>query len=486
MLKIGKKHGGQYRKSSRVGFRSQVTTVLIGAAMMAISDGALAQDNEPIAADEPPSNAVQTPTEEELANAPLSGQYSSKVLDSWRAFLAEKGLSEGPNPGNKFIASGSATVDFARGAPGWIEARVVAFEIARLRAKSAMAQYLRSTGGSSAVIERIETQTWSDGLIAEADKLRQMERILLKVGDFTEATIDAALESLDPTYDTNQYDSYDFDEKVELAREIFEQSVSRAASSLVSGTVAYKVVEGPSASGAAHEVLVGIIWTPNLGALAAQIQNESYGISDPAIGESVMRRLPTSHGEAVTSLGVKVLLNENRERALLAFGQAEPRVSGPEGQDRAMDDAVLAAEARADAEIFGFVGEAVAINSKLTTNSLAVAYSGLEDAQEIGRDAVDRIRAQTPKVRLSGLTTLGKWEVVHPATGQKFALVARYWSPGSASVANEMRRAISEQQRVKRPKPDQTASPEDEKLEAKPLPVPEVIYEGTTVDDEAL
>ena len=148
---------------------------------------------------ETPGQSGATPAE--LAAMPLTGDYGSKVDQRWREFLDAKGLHEGVNPGDVFLASGISIVNFDKGTPGWIEARRIAFELAQVKAKAAMVRYLGQKIERDVQVSLTEHSNFEQGYIDKLEHLSQTYRVLHKLGDFTEATLDKALSQLDPEYD---------------------------------------------------------------------------------------------------------------------------------------------------------------------------------------------------------------------------------------------------------------------------------------------
>jgi len=395
-----------------------------------------------IAQEEPEEQALkEIPlTPKEAAARPLGGNYESDIEHKWQEILTQKGLIEGENPGYKFISSGKSTIDFSKDRPGWIEARVLAFEIAHIKAKAKMVLLLGKTLDSQTVLDITENVAFTDGQIRKNIILNQVQRILSKTSDFTEATLDKALKSIDPDYETDKYDGVNNEDKAKIAREFFKKKIKVSASKLITGAFNFRVLEGPTASKEAYEILVGLVWTPDLARLAGDIENREYGIEPADIGKHISENLPKTVGEAASAFGSRVFVNEKGNRVVIAYGQAEPRRS--EQKDRAIEDAIYAASMRADAALIGFVSDRVTVYSDQTTEKLMEEYSAIVTGERVGRDGIRRIKGFTKKVKLQGIHTLRKWVIEHPENGHKMVVVAKIWSPSGQAMAKKMNAVI--------------------------------------------
>jgi hypothetical protein len=382
-------------------------------------------------------------TPAELAEMPLVGEYGNEVEQRWRAFLEANGLQEGVNPNDYFLSSGTEIVTFDKGIPGWIEARRIAFELAQVRAKARMIGYLAQKVKKDLEAPRSEYANFEQGYTEELERLDQASRILRKMGDFTEAALDEAIGQLNPKYDPERYKGKDSDEKELVLEQLYQENLNMAASRLLIGALTYHVIEGPTASGS-HEILVGVIWTPNLARLGAAIDDQHYAMPLEEAGDYVRNQLPDTVGKAIASLGTRVFVNEKGQRALLAYGQAEPaNVVGSLERDLALRAAIDRAENNATGAIASFVGEKVTFRDSTASEALTRVYAGLgQRGSTIDSRSIRNITAATREVTLKGVGTVWQQIVKHPETGQEIAIVARMWSPEGLGTAIRMQDVI--------------------------------------------
>ena len=372
------------------------------------------------------------PTPAELAAMPITGDYGSKVDQRWRKFLDAKGFHEGVNPGDVFLAYGKQTVDFDKGTPGWVEARPIAFELAQLKAKVAMVRYLG---------QKVE---------------RDVQVSLTEHPHFEQGYIDK-LEQLDSNYNPEKYGGKDLHEKEAAVEQLYQEHVSATASQLLVGALTFDVIEGPSESGN-DEILVGVIWTPNLARLASAIDDREYAMPPAEAGDQIRDQLPRTVGDAVASFGTRVFI----KRALLGYGQAEPaNVVGPRQRDTALEFAMTRAEQNAAAAITAFVGEKVTLRDAVNSEALTRDYTGLaQQGSMIDINSVRKLTAATRPVELNGIETVWRQIVKHPETGQDVAVAAVVWSPEGLATAKSMGATMSKQPGGQ---PASAASPQPQK-----------------------
>lgn len=380
---------------------------------------------------------------EQRALQPLDGEYGSEVEQRWRAVLAEAGLVEGANPQNIFIASGFATVAMEKGAPGWIESRRVAHDIAFARAKAdlvaAMGQRVQQTGNARFV----SNASFGQGHVQRIEEVEQTARILGKAADLTEMTLDTAMRGLDPDYDARRYQEMSMPERQVALENLFEQATYRIASRVIAGATTFRVIEGPSADGTNHEILVGMVWSPRLSALAAAIGEGRTSVPVEGARTSPQGMIPATVGEAITAMGTRVFIDDNGDRAIISFAQAEPARVNPNERDLARRAALSTAEDLALGQIATFVGENVTLESEVASTQLTQVYADfVQRGVEIETEHVQTIRSASGRVQITGAQPIWRQVVQHPETEQDVAIVAVAWSPSSQALGERMGAAV--------------------------------------------
>ncbi|ANB01766.1 hypothetical protein [Ectothiorhodospira sp. BSL-9] len=380
---------------------------------------------------------------EQRALQPLDGEYGSEVEQRWRAVLAEAGLVEGKNPRDVFIASGFANVAMEKGAPGWIESRRIAHDIAFARAKAdlvaAMGQTIQQTGNARFV----SNASFGQGHIQRVEEVEQTARILDKAADLTETMLDTALRELDPDYDAQRYEGTPMPQRQVALEDLFEQETYRIASRVIAGATTFRVIEGPSSDGSNHEVLVGLVWSPRLSALASAIGEGRTSLPVDAARTSLQEMRPATVGEAVAAMGTRVFIDENGDRAIVSFAQAEPARVNPTERDMARRAALSTAQDLALGQIASFVGENVTLESEVASTQLTQVYADLvQRGVEIETEQVQTIRAASGRVSITGAQPFWRDVVEHPETGQDVAIVAVSWSPSSQAMGERMGDAV--------------------------------------------
>lgn len=412
---------------------------------------ALTVATAPLAAQEADPPAEQTTalseSEEALSEAEqralvaLDGEYGSAVERRWRATLEERGLAEGENERNVFLASGVATVAIEKGAPGWIEARRIAHAIAEARAKANLAAMTGRKARQQGSADFISRSSFAQGELSSEPRaaLDQLARLRAKAADLTEEQLDAALAEIDPDYDPGAYSEESAPDLTVVLETRYENAAFQAAAETVAGATTYKVIEGPAEDGLNHEVLVGIVWSPRLQRLAGAIVDARAPMPVAASGTPIAEMLPGTVGDAVTAFGTRVFIDEVGDRALLSFAQVEPAAVGAANQAQARRAALSAAEDIAIGQIASFMGEKIAFESETSTRQISQVYAELvQRGVEIETEQVRRIRETTGQVEITGATPVWREIVTHPETDQDIAVVAVAWTPSAQAEALRM------------------------------------------------
>ena len=402
------------------------------------------------AAEEAPATDPDGGPLNEVAGTPLS-RYTDAVAAAWGARLDAMGFSEGPNEladGRQvFVSSGRATVEVALEHPGFLEGRGAAYEIAYLRAKAAMAQFLGTEVAASTSFELLENASWTEGQVADGERLTQFQRIRQKSADLTEAQLDAALTELDPGHDPDRYGSRD--ERETAYRSAVERELRAAAARYVQGAMPLAVYEGPVET--AYVIQVGLVWTARNARLAGVIGSGAVPLAGPAGKAVVDEWLPQTVEDLVARWGVHRLINAAGEQVLVAFGQAAPRNTSPDRARRAEETALQIAALRAQAALGAFVGETVESERTEDTQALALEYADAATAAAVDRAFAERIRTHVDPVELEGVRSVGRWVEAHPANGQRVAVAAVAWTPSGVLAARRVQETMND--------PDEATSP---------------------------
>lgn len=397
---------------------------------------------------------------------------------AWSEFVESKGWSDGELnaggvlylPERQFVvASAKEYVQVARGQPGWIESRLVAFERAELEAKVKIARFLSESSQARRSLALLENASWSDGTVEEVEKLSETEKTLRRLGDksiaLTDAALDSLLHELDPDYDPSRYEEWPREEIETVLEETFNRRLGSLATRTIAGVV--PVYSTESEDNGQYGVLVGVAWSPKLNRLAMSLFNRSESSPSVAPGRLLREYIPTNTNTLIGTLGTRVFVDENGDLSVLAFGQAQPRDTSSRREASALQLAKQVAGERARAQLVNFIREGVSFRSSEDSEELLREFSdysvGAKNVREIRR----AIRGREQRVSIRGLHVLGEWDAVHPVTGNKVAGAIIAWSPSSAALSREMGETMRDAERTTPKKAGQeNASPEDATLES--------------------
>ena len=368
------------------------------------------------------------------------GMYSPGLSAEWEKSLREKGLVQGANERDIYVAVGRKTVEFPPGHPGFHEARTVAFDIAYLRSKAELVRFLGSSIEQSNSYEALENAQWSDGQGEALERLKQTDRISRKLSDLAEVKLDQELAARDPKYDPDKYGSRE--EKEKAFRGAFRRQIREVASSSVSGAVPLEVLEGPVEDGNAYEILVGLVWSPRLELAARAVAGGYAPVRADEAGIDILDWLPQDSDSICASWGVHKMIDENGDQVFVGFGQAAPRKTSASRRTRAEEAALRRAELRAKGAIRGFVGEVVRSESSEEGEEISIEYADAAMSGALGSTFVEKLESNAKAITITGLTVVGQWVLGHSADNQRVAVVAVSWTPRGLATAKRVRDAM--------------------------------------------
>lgn len=399
-----------------------------------ITGKAIAEDN--------PEVLVKTVAEATLME--VVGNETPEQL--WQNFLRSKGwdseLSEGGViiiPDRELIIS-SATV-FTRvgiGQPGWVESRIAAYEQAEMEAKTKIIRYLAESVATSRSLSMMEHAVWNDDDVDKIKNLNEAEQILHRIANksmaLTEGTLDQALQKIDPDYDLAKYEGESLEDLQVITEDTFRRQIRSVAMKTLIGVTPLYSAES-SVGGNEYQVLVGVIWSPKLNRLAMNLFNDEYNIPKVNPGKTVARQIPDNHILLLSTVGTRIVIDENGQYAVMAYAQAQPRRAGASRKEAALQQAGQVAANRARAMIVNFIREGMTLRESEGSQELSREFSDMTVGTETVRDYQKKIKGKKVKVKLTGLRVLKEWSDKHPATGQQVAGAVVAWTPASSKLS---------------------------------------------------
>ena len=154
-----------------------------------------------------------------------------------------------------------------------------------------------------------------------------------------------------------------------------------------------------------------------------------------AAGKPLVEYIPkTDLAVLLSSMGTRIVRDQDGDYHLLSFGQATPAAKGGTAQDIAWSEADL----KSRNQISSFLGEQVTNNSRYSARE---ETRGLPDADEIVAtgDSSDESTRAVGKNLMRGVSQVYKTKIIHPVSGQPVMIVVTEMSAkgmkGAASMA---------------------------------------------------
>ena len=393
-----------------------------------------------------------------------AGRFSGSVQE-----FSERGI---------FVSYGTAYVRTRMGQPGWIESRMIAYEQADLEARSHLVDVWSQNLGVGRRLDFTENPDFRDGVVQDMKDIGEIRRTLNRWGKkavrLTDAVLDRLISLADEDYDPADLNAMPPEKQKVVLEEMFRKSLSRVLTQALAGVAVIYTSEGRV--GDEYQVLVGIIWSPNLSRVAWGIRNDSDTPPMAAKGVNVNQWIANLDTKLLNMWGTRVMVDDQGQFNVVAFAQAEPARAAPDRRNAAIHRAKEIAENRARAMIVNFVAEKVVLKSNQDSQQIYQEREDTSSGTNITRSLRKVVQGRRQSLKISGLHTVKRWSATHPVTGQKLAGAVVVWSPSSRDMARRMA------QSMKGPQPKPKSAP-PAKQEA-PRQPPRMI-ESVTIDTSA-
>lgn len=369
------------------------------------------------------------------------------LIEGWRSRMQDFGYEVQFDPpsvspdlgGGKYITSAMVSVQVPPGNPGFIESRVKAIELAQLEAKGELIGMFATEVGGSRFLDAMEKSSWADGSVAEIRNLGTLDRIVSKGEVLAEKTLDAAILAVDPDYDPSAYASQE--EKLIVASEVVGSEVRVRALQSVAGAATVFSAEGYlNVDGVEdYAVIVSMIWTPKLQKVASAMHNHYYQIPKMDPNVPVDEQIPSDPETLVANIGVRVVIDENGQYALLSFAQAEPQYVSSSRRAKAIQRAKKVARVRAMGYLRNFIGETVSFRQEEGSAQISVEFNEGSSGVENIRQFAESRRGVASSLKLVGMQSKGDWAGRHPASDQTVAGSIVAWTPTQQEMAQSLK-----------------------------------------------
>lgn len=354
---------------------------------------------------------------------------SERLEEKWSDRLSGKGKTLGVlnSDGSLYIIT-SASVVRASDDPGFIDSRIIAYEKAELNAKMEIARMMNEQLTSSRSAEIMEDLQSGEDPDAKktASKLDKASKIIDK-------SLDKALSYLGVSED--EIAGMNEKQKKAQAQESFSSMQKSLSAAMIKGCAVVGAAEGESGKG--YEMVVVMKYSPELRKLSSLF---SRGKSSPPKGKSknsIEKLKSLTVEQLVTTLGAKVMWNQEGNRIIVGFGQ-DGYETGGRRESQKMKNAQSRARLNAVTAIKNFVAEDMVVSETQEKAEKLTEYADGDENIFSAKKWEQSIRSKSTTVDVSGTNVLRKWRGKHPGTGHAVAGVIVVWSYKNRQVAKQM------------------------------------------------
>ena len=389
-------------------------------------------------------------------------------------YLRDEGLIQGINglggPNEKTVAIGIAKVSAGLEDPAYVDSRYVAFREAWLNGNRDMARQLESqiSVDASASVKAgqkperkptaNETVQQTQREIAKIDsenaKIRAGDGVVSKGRKYLKALLDRELKTLghDPeaaklaALETNAAKKNALLAKAAAAAEVakkltgekrFQEVIKATAKERMKGLYTLFANEQLSPSGDATQICVVLQYSRRSEKLADMMASRDFS-NAPQLNPntSLYDQLPdpsTPEGlfEFVNMWGLSILIDENGDVNLVAYGQA----GYPEGASIQQLAAKGEAKLRAEGLIRLFVNQAVSVNQAAATAQNEKEFVDRSKKTEFNKSFFEEVEQGAGFAPINGMKELIAWDAVHPVTNGGIAGSLVIWNASQAGGA---------------------------------------------------
>tara|TARA_B100000686_G_scaffold346439_1_gene433135 strand:+ start:945 stop:2414 length:1470 start_codon:yes stop_codon:yes gene_type:complete len=411
------------------------------------------------------SEAEEVDAEFETVEDTGEPSEDEEVDDIMSKFLEKKGWHEGPNPNSKgsefFVVTGSAEIMAGYKDKGWVDSRRNTFTRAMANAKRTMVEYLETEIETSMQIEMEEpSEKREEARLAEIKSevlaIEELKKAagaaksdIQKKGDeFGSALAKQAASGADRLYRDKldkqlRAKGIDPDKPVDPQllktefKETFQEATKALAQSRLSGIQAYATFEHLPANKKKGEIGVIAIWSKKLHAMALAVTRGGVFIPPGTPKKPLRQQIPKDKMALLMTFGVQMKTDEKGNLNLVSFCQAGQR------NKRAKKSASRKAALCAQKQIRQYAGEMLySATSEESAESLEVLEGDME-IYENDSSFEDKIKTESAKLKISGMSKLTTWHTKHPITKQQIRGAVYAWSPGSSNVAKRMQSKVT-------------------------------------------
>jgi hypothetical protein len=162
------------------------------------------------------------------------------------------------------------------------------------------------------------------------------------------------------------------------------------------------------------------------------------------VKEQIAKNTPNGAKDYIDIHGVRIMTDENGNRAVVGFGQWSPAITRNDSKFRRnsfIESARKTARTNADGFISDFVNSTVVANDrqKLVSNAeinrvISGGEIGEEETIELFELVTNMVK-QSGSSRLEGVSTVTTWTANHPVTGHLIVGHVLMWSPSTRDAA---------------------------------------------------
>ena len=385
---------------------------------------------------------------EEIAPEAALAEETKDASTLLTEYLESKGWTEGANQNKSgvfIVQTGVGAIQAPPTHPSYNDSRVRAFDKAMLAAKAKLAKSLEeeiSVAVETAYVEPAKEMGGPEKELAKAMAEMPSDSIFGKTKLLIQKKLDNALK--EEGYDASAAKAASEAKIEELraklnsiaSRDSFQKTIQAGAKTAISGAQAFFTIE--VVKGKKAEVGVVMIWSPKLGEMADSLVT-GLPVANAKAKKPIREQLTADKQVLLSTFGIQQKINEKGEYVLVSYGQAGARTESSRSAQAAYDKAAL----QARAQIRQFAGETVAVSETQSQAEETLEYDNgaLPDYNDASSYEQYQ-KSVAAKMKINGISTIKKWNAVHPVSGKPVYGVIMSWSPSSAENARAIKSQI--------------------------------------------
>ncbi len=350
--------------------------------------------------------------------------------------LSKKGKQLGKvNEDGTIYVIGSATSARPSNMKGFINSRIIAYNIAEMEAKMNLLRLSGEeieSGRAFSMLENLQ--------IGEDPDAKRKATMLQKAGKIVDKSLDKALSYLGVSEE--EIAKMNQAQKEAMYQQKFKQTITSLVAGMVKGCAVVRIAEGEHGKDD-YQIAVCMKYSPEFQSLASVIRNNSqYQLPVGKVKNSREKIINMTPEQLIGRMGVSVTYNSEGQMVVYGFGQREVQTTSSR-QSAAFSRAYSQARLQAVNNIKNFVAEDIVAVEKENEIEKLDEYDDGTNNYFYRSEWEKAVEAKSTTLNIA-TEQIHQWRGKHPVSGHNVAGFVVAWTPANAETAKKLKEQFTD------------------------------------------